>query len=86
MTVADIAKYPQFAHYVRHDIPYLVHVKPVVYNLKTKGNLTDAEIRHCTAMGNRTAYRDQGPFARPVQRSQRLRLHQEGKSSPDRDR
>ena len=85
MTVADIAKYPQFAHYVRHDIPYLVHVKPVVYNLKTKGNLTDAEIRHALRWGTEPliVIKDlsHGQCSVPT-----LRLHQEGKSSPDRDR
>jgi hypothetical protein len=51
MKAADIAKYPKFAHYVRHKMPDLIHVPSVVYNLKTKGSLSEAEVRHALRWG-----------------------------------
>lgn len=44
MKPTDIAKYPNFAYYVRHDIPTLIKVPSVVHNLRVKGKLTSAEI------------------------------------------
>jgi len=52
MTTADITKYPKFAEYVRYKVPELVNVGPVVYNLRTKGLLTDAEISDALRWGH----------------------------------
>jgi hypothetical protein len=47
----DIENYPQFARDVRYKIPELIHVKAVVYNLKSQGSLTDAQVRHALKWG-----------------------------------
>ena len=52
MKPEDIANYPKFAHYVRYKIPELTSVGPVVQNLKTKGCLTEAEIRDALRWGH----------------------------------
>jgi hypothetical protein len=52
MKAEDITKYPKFAEYVRYKVPELVHVGPVVYNLRTKGLLTDSEIRDALRWGH----------------------------------
>ncbi|WZP00490.1 hypothetical protein EP7_002134 [Isosphaeraceae bacterium EP7] len=51
LTAADIAKYPKFAQYVRVKIPELVHVKSVMFNLKSKGSMTDAQVRDALRWG-----------------------------------
>jgi hypothetical protein len=52
LSAADIAKYPQFARYVRHKIPELIHAKAVMFNLEKQGSLTDAQVRHALKWGN----------------------------------
>ena len=53
MKADDIAKYPKFAEYVRYKVPQLVYVGPVVYNLRTKGHLTDSEILDALRWGHK---------------------------------
>ena len=86
LSAADIAKYPEFARYVRLKIPQLVHAKAVVYNLKTKGNLSDAQVRHALHWGTDPLIVITDLSKRPVRSAKRLWLHAKFKPRPDRDR
>ncbi len=51
LSAADIKKYPDFAQYVRVEIPKLVNSKSVMYNLKKNGSMTEAQAKHALQWG-----------------------------------
>jgi hypothetical protein len=52
MSADDVQAHPEFASYVRYKFPQLIHVGPVVHNLKKHGSLTTEEITHALQWGN----------------------------------
>jgi hypothetical protein len=47
----DQKAYPRLAHYLRHKVPQLINVGPVVYNLHKHGLLTRSEAKKALSWG-----------------------------------